>query len=406
MFVELLLLLVAVSSTSPLFCAEPASATLADFFSVKQQPIDFGVKITQEQNQLLLAEDKSLTIAKRRHVLVVFVHGTLFPVPSLTAVQEWAGERLKKNGHPSSYVDLLRDNGVLRHQPIGDHGLHSVTSAWSATASGAQLLGWLMQEMYNLLPGAERAVVYPYTFGWDGTLSLERRMSQAKDLLTALESLVVDHKKKYPLELVETIVLAHSHGGNVALHMADWVIGQPKVRIDHLFTFGTPVHGDTQLHATSELFGNVYNVHSRGDFVQIADIISTKKYLPARVFNHESILTSSKVKQVLVEVDSYSPNHTELWFFCRPEVLFFRASLPTAPLPVAAFMPLILHELKKTTHAEHFLKLGIHPSKSKLSLNLVPFQNYAKNELVKFHQYESSFDFSTLYSQLPLILKE
>lgn len=404
--VELLLLITAVFGTSPLFCSVPSGARLAEIFSVKPQSSFFNAKVVKERNQFEQGEGKPLAIVKHRHVLAIFVHGTLFPVPNLTAVQEWAGERLKKDGHPLGYIDLLRDKGVLRHQPIGPIGLHPVAPSWSPTANGAQLLGWLMQEMYGLLPSEERAIVYPYTFGWDGALSLERRKFQAKDLLAGLESLVVEHQRLHPHEHVETMILAHSHGGNVALHMADWIIGVPKVHIDHLFMLGTPMHGDTQHHATSPLFKNVYNIHSSGDYVQVADILSTKKYVPARVIKHEAVLSSPKVKQILVEVGSYSPNHGELWFFRRPDVIFFRAGLPSAPIPVAAFVPLILREIKKTTGSEHFLKLTIDPSKGSLQVCLVPFQNYWNNELVKFHQYESRFDFSTLYSQLPIILNE
>ncbi len=381
---------------------------LVEILSAGKQPLCFDGKITREYGEFLdgKGKGKSLTTVKHRHVLAIFVHGTLFPVPSLTAVQEWAGERLKKDGHPSGYIDLLRDKGVLRNQPIGPMGLHPVLSCWSATANGAQLLGWLIQEMYRLLPTEEFATVHPYTFGWDGSLSLERRKLQAKDLLLALESLVAEHQRKHIHDQVEVMVLAHSHGGNVALHMADWVSSIPKIQIDHLFTFGTPIHGDTQHHAVSSLFKNVYNVHSSGDFVQVADIVSTKKYMPARVFSHAGALSSPKVKQILVEIGSYSPNHCELWFFRRPEVLFFRAGLPIAPLPVAAFTPLILREIKKSAGVEHFLKLNIAPNKGNLQVCLVPFQNYWKDELVKFHQYESRFDFSKLYNQLPLILKE
>lgn len=406
MVIELLLLVASVLWTSPLFCSMQSAAAVADFLPA-HPPALFDAKIVKNPMSAVEDEDKQLTIVKHRHILAVFIHGTLFPMPSLTAVQEWAeGRFLKKDPQPAAYLDLLRDKGVLRHQPIGPLGLHPVIPAWSPAANGAQLLGWLLQEMYSLLPREDFAHVHAYTFGWDGSLSLERRKAQARDLLHALEALAAEQRRRYPLEDFETIILAHSHGGNVALHMGDWISDAPSFYIDHLVTFGTPVHGDTQHHVISPLFRNVYNVHSNGDFIQIADIVSTKKYMPARVFKHESVTTATHVKQILVEIGEYSPNHSELWFFRRPDVFFFRSSLPTAPLPVVAFTPLLLREIKKTAAGEHFLKLKINPDKQGLHVNIVPFQNYWKNELVKLHQYESRFDFSSLFSQLPLIQNE
>lgn len=343
-------------------------------------------------------EIKSLLPVKRKHMLVIFVHGTILPLPNLSAMHDWVNGVIESNYSP--YISCLRDKGMWPHQPIGPLGFHKVVPSWSSNATGAQLFGWLLQEMYNLLPDNEQATIYPYTFGWDGELSLKSRKIQAKNLLSSIENLIKSHRRKHQFDFIETMILAHSHGGNVALHMADNVVEKPTVQIDHLFLFGTPIHGETQLNAKTSLFKNVYNIHSSGDAVQVGDIVSTKRHIWGRVFKHPYVVDAPNIKQILVQVGSYNPTHTELWFFERPEVLFFRKKFPTAPIPVAAFVPLILREIKKTKDKDHFLKLTLNVSPSILQITLVPFQDYWKNKLVKNHQYQSTMDYSAIYSAI------
>ncbi len=406
MIIELVLFATTALFASPFLCAVPIGMANLGVFSVKQQPASFNAKIVTGNELVIHHEDRPLAIVKHKHVLVVFIHGTLFPVPSLSAMQEWAGDRFKKDAHNMSYLDLLRDKSIFRHQPIGPIGLHPVVPALSTAASGAQLISWFFQEMYQLLPKDEFALVHPFTFGWDGSLSLSRRKEQAKALLESLRKAYTALQYEYPFEDIEIVIEAHSHGGNLALHMADWIRENQKFKIDHLFIFGTPIHGDTQHLPASPLFKNVYNFHSEGDFIQIADIVSTNKYMPARVFADKLVLGSVNVKQVVIEVGNYSPNHSELWFFRRPSVLFFRAGLPIAPLPVAAFAPLFLYELKKTKNSEHFLKLFLEPVAASMRVCLVPFQDYWNDTLMQLHQYENHFDFSQIRKQLPLIQNE
>lgn len=407
MIIELLFLATSTLFATPFLYADPTVAGISDFFSRKQQSVDFDVKIIPGKKTVSDSENRLLAMVKHKHVLAVFVHGTLFPVPSLSAMHEWAERKIKKNGPVYSYFDLLRNKSVLRNQPIGAIGLHPVLPEWTQAATGAQLVSWFFQEMYQLLPKNEYALVHPYTFGWDGSLNLERRKIQARQLLLSLERLVIEYKKKFPLEDIETMILAHSHGGNVALHMADWAAElASKIRIDHLLMFGTPIHGDTQHLAVSDLFRHVYNFHSEGDFIQVADVLSTKKYVPTRVFSDRRVVEDCKVKQVLVEVGSYAPNHSEFWFFRRPDVFFYRSGLPIAPLPVVAFAPLILHELKKTDARENFIKLLLNPGSNGVKVSIIPFQDYWNDSLVQLHQYENKFDYSSLLKQLPLIKNE
>lgn len=366
---------------------------------------DQSLKFFEQKKDHELVGDKPQARVKQKHVIVVFIHGTLFPLPSFTVFQEWA-VNCWKDGEKTSYVDLLRDKGILRHQPLGPLGLHPVEPKLSFSANGAQLLAACLQEMYTLLPLGEYESIHPYTFGWDGALSLDHRKEESRKLLVGLRSLIEKYRKLYPADQVRVQILAHSHGGNVALHMVDWIDEKISFTVSELLLFGTPIHGETSHHVDASFFEQVYNFHSSGDFIQIADIVSTKKYQPARVFKQDSIITSPKVKQILVEVGSYNPNHSELWFFRRPEIFFFREALPSAPLPVVAFSPLLLREIKKSLSHEHFLKLSINPNGGDICIRVTPFSDYWKNELVRFHSYESLINFQPFSRQLSLIKKE
>ncbi|MBM3887344.1 hypothetical protein FJ364_05435 [Candidatus Dependentiae bacterium] len=401
MIIELVFLATTVFFTTPFLYAE----TVGSLLSIKQPAVYIDVKTNNDEYTARGAE-KTVALVKHKHVLVVFIHGTLFPIPSLSSMQKWAGDRFKGSARSLSYSELLREKSIFRHQPIGSMGLNPVVPDWSGRANGAELMSFFFQEMYKLLPQEEWRTIHPYTFGWDGSLSLIRRKNQARFLLQGLQEAFTTLQQQCPQEGVEIIVIAHSHGGNLALHMADWSKESESFAIDHVFMFGTPIHGDTQHLAAASLFKHVYNIHSEGDFIQIADVVSTSKYMLGRVFADEKVLSSPSVKQIAVEIDNYKPNHSELWFFRRASVFFFRAGLPIAPLPVAAFTPLLLHQIKKTKQSEHFLKWILNKDSSNLSVNLVPYQDYWQNSLAKFHQYENRFDFSRILNKLPLILNE
>lgn len=393
----------------PLIGATPMYDVVADFFSARNQALPFDMFVVKKVGGGSSAQNKgiALTQGKQRHVLMIFVHGTLFPFPSFSAVQEWAGEVFKNNATATDYMRIMRDHGFLRYQPIGPLGLHPVGSAVAEGSTSAQVLTWFLQEMYNVLsPGQGQIVVHGFTFGWDGLLSSDRRKMQSYDLYSSLGKLVADFKRNVACDELEVVILAHSHGGNVALHMADWFNEVPSFFVDDLITFGVPIDAELQAKALSPIFKNVSNFHSNGDFVQIADVISTKKYVPARVYKDAKITESPRIKQVQIEVADFLPNHGELWFFGKSDSIFFRQNFPIAPLPVAAFTPLILHELRKVAPSEHYLKLKLDVNKEKIHVALIPFLDYSSNKLIQLHQYQDQFDFSALSRKLPRILNE
>lgn len=61
-----------------------------------------------------------------------------------------------------------------------------------------------------------------YIFGWDGKLSIQSRKNAAKELYESIQILQSTYFSQYGC--MPTIrLIAHSHGGNVALHLIDYI---------------------------------------------------------------------------------------------------------------------------------------------------------------------------------------
>lgn len=110
-----------------------------------------------------------------------------------------------------------------------------------------------------------------YTFGWSGNLSLNARKVAAHDLFGALKTLVTSYLEKYSSS-PEIILISHSHGGNVILHLAE--IEDPdgfKLSVSKAILLACPVQNHTSHLIQSPVFKRIYSLHSHTDMIQIAD---------------------------------------------------------------------------------------------------------------------------------------
>jgi RHS repeat-associated protein len=92
-------------------------------------------------------------------------------------------------------------------------------------------------------------------FNWSGANTDAARQQAAWDLAQELQR----YHRENPCESIQ--VVAHSHGGNVALLASQF----PGVAIDELVTLGTPILAGYQ---PSDSIGSWYNISSSGDWVQ------------------------------------------------------------------------------------------------------------------------------------------
>jgi hypothetical protein len=107
-----------------------------------------------------------------------------------------------------------------------------------------------------------------YFFPWSGRLDPKARIKAAEQLAQEIEQLLSQYKTKYKGRPVLDII-AHSHGGNVALLLANQE--RPSFSVDNLILLGCPIQLKTRSLVTSLLFHNIYNVHSHNDWIQVLD---------------------------------------------------------------------------------------------------------------------------------------
>jgi hypothetical protein len=179
----------------------------------------------------------------------------------------------------------------------------------------------------------------------------------------------------------------------------DYIPLNKNLAIDKLIMLGTPIQPETETFCYAPIFKTVYNFYSDEDQVQKSDWISTKKSLSsaritkkipsslakqgspaqviqARIITHElpikkappskAFTQSVKEEKGLLQqlLDSKSlltrnsadPTHKELWFLSwEQEQETF--NLPTAPLPIVAFVPLITKVLALSKYTDATITL-------------------------------------------------
>jgi hypothetical protein len=107
-----------------------------------------------------------------------------------------------------------------------------------------------------------------YLYGWSGQLSDQARTEAAEGLFAGLRDLREKYYKEqgvYP----QIRLVTHSHGGNVALHLAD--VSDHSFVIDELVLLACPVQKETEEHVHNSLFSTVYSFFSTIDAFQVVD---------------------------------------------------------------------------------------------------------------------------------------
>jgi len=107
-----------------------------------------------------------------------------------------------------------------------------------------------------------------YSFRWSGLLSYRERTKASKDLYQALIEKINLIKTTTGQEPIVNL-FTHSHGGNVALNLAQ--INQQtgnQLKIDRLVLLGCPIQERTADLVYNETFNKVYVFNSDLDFIQ------------------------------------------------------------------------------------------------------------------------------------------
>lgn len=109
-----------------------------------------------------------------------------------------------------------------------------------------------------------------YLFGWSGRLLVSERKKAARELYIKLKIL----QRQYQAQSIQPhfSIIAHSHGGNVALHLAELAHEDNEApSIEKLILLACPVQVETESYVNAPLFKNIFSIHSHHDILQVLD---------------------------------------------------------------------------------------------------------------------------------------
>ncbi|MCK4650670.1 hypothetical protein KAT08_00700 [Candidatus Babeliales bacterium] len=322
----------------------------------------------------------------KKHIITVFIHGTILPYPSYKVFKKALKNQKNqdKKSFYSKYLKNLRYELIYKLQPISDFGLLEINED-NTNGERNLLIAKLYKFLCKYVENDNNILFSFYTFGWDGRLDSKKREEWGNRLYKELIDKIEELKKKMPnIELI-IHVLAHSHGGNVALNLSkSEEILKKGLVIDKLVLFGTPIQSETSGFINSDVFKYVYNIYSKSDPVQVVDIISTKDSFSKRRFS----LNLSKLKQIEIEVGKKGPLHNELWFLKGKDNFLYRKKFGLNPFPVSIFTPLIVNFIDSNFSDTNNIELNI--KKEGNDLKFI------------FHDFSYSFtNFENLKKQIP-----
>ncbi len=108
-----------------------------------------------------------------------------------------------------------------------------------------------------------------YIFGWTGDLSPQARLNAAKELYKEIEKLLTRYRARG--ESVHITIITHSHGGNVALNLANMSYKDVEFTIDRLIMLACPIQKETKHLSHTSIFKKVYSFYSHADLIQVGD---------------------------------------------------------------------------------------------------------------------------------------
>lgn len=149
---------------------------------------------------------------------------------------------------------------------------------------------------FDTLKRATNAHIIHHT--WSGKNNLADRLEGAKTLI----SLIQKHATTHTIHII-----AHSHGGNVALLALDTLIkDNPTTKIATLVLLGTPIYFEWYP-ASVTAVGTIYNIFSYGDIVQpVAGMYERELPEQPHIFN------------IQLKINNSCPMHNQLY---KPELI-------------------------------------------------------------------------------------
>lgn len=227
--------------------------------------------------QSSLKHEHVLEVSKPTVGITVFVHGTVGSSLNIFNFRKCLSDTAKDDTFCVRLIKKYRNHPAMQFDQImGAEGYNLFESTTCIPYQASCYLIPVYDEIARIFEAACSVEQY-VVFGWSGLLSQRARRQAGYQLYNAL----VEHRdtlrKTYGVEPVIRIV-SHSHGGNVALWLAQAEQDLKKgLAIDMLFMYGSPMQVETSSCITSPIFKKIFLGYSYGDFVQRFDTVSTSK---------------------------------------------------------------------------------------------------------------------------------
>jgi hypothetical protein len=153
-----------------------------------------------------------------------------------------------------------------------------------------------------------------YIFSWSGSLDFEKRKQASEflyhELVRKVNLFRDDHGFAPRIRLI-----AHSHGGNVALDLA--YISNSPIEIDELVLLAPPVQDCNKHLIQSSMFKRIFNLYSTIDIPQIIDPQGLYKNSHAKsFFSGQRFTPCHNLMQVKVKINGTACGH--LQFNAKP----------------------------------------------------------------------------------------
>ncbi|MBA3953706.1 hypothetical protein H0X48_00095 [Candidatus Dependentiae bacterium] len=191
-----------------------------------------------------------------------------------------------------------------------------------------------------------------YYFGWSGALSARERKKVAHQLYHTIIKLKEQYKATAGEEPCIRLI-GHSHGGNIALNIAQIADKHKEcsLTIEQLILLATPVQKETAPLVKHERFKQIYSFYSSADFVQRLD--------PQGLSNFGRLLTNKGLADALDNIDRVGPLFSERLFKPHPRLIQIKTRVLDKSLSHGDFL-----RLNFFTHLPKVLEwLETHPQK-------------------------------------------
>lgn len=199
-----------------------------------------------------------------------------------------------------------------------------------------------------------------YVFGWSGKLSFVERKRAAQQLYDEL--IILCNNYKHLHGIVPNIrIISHSHGGNVALNLAD-VQKNSEIKVSELILLACPVQTQTMHLIQNTMFEKIYSFYSETDIIQIIDPqgLYKNKTPKTSLFSKREFPCNPKLAQIKTRNRQRGLMHIEFLLFN-----FVRS------------LPHILCKIKEEDNKNyHYFTLQLLPSKKtqEKALDAINFQ--------------------------------